>query len=173
MGQTAGGALRRSPDRIVAGVCAGLAGYTRVDPLLIRLVFVVLAAAHGIGILLYIVLWLLMEPAEGAPLRGQGLGDRVRALGEDIRNDVRSGFRRSTSPPPAPSDPAGGRYGSGSSSPPPVEHGPRGLWLGLVLIALGAFFLLENLGILNGFRWDLFWPAVLIAIGLLFLLRRR
>jgi hypothetical protein len=42
-----------------------------------------------------------------------------------------------------------------------------------VLIALGAFFLLENLGILNGFRWDLFWPAVLIAIGLLFLLRRR
>ena len=45
--------------------------------------------------------------------------------------------------------------------------------LGIILIVLGAYFLLTNLGVLANIRWDLFWPAVLIALGLLLLLRRR
>ena len=62
----------------------------------------------------------------------------------------------------------------GSAGRPPFYRGqPRGLWIGVILILLGAYFLLSNLGILSGFRWDLFWPAVLILIGLLFLVRRR
>jgi hypothetical protein len=32
---------------------------------------------------------------------------------------------------------------------------------------------LTNLGVLINVRWDLFWPAVLILLGLLLLLRRR
>jgi hypothetical protein len=47
------------------------------------------------------------------------------------------------------------------------------LWAGIILIALGAYFLLANIGLLAGLRWDLFWPIVLIAIGLLILVRRR
>jgi len=46
------------------------------------------------------------------------------------------------------------------------------LWGGVILIALGAYFLIANLGFLSGFRWDVFWPVVLIAIGLLVLFRR-
>jgi hypothetical protein len=38
---------------------------------------------------------------------------------------------------------------------------------------LGAYFLLTNLGVLSNIRWDLFWPAVLIVLGLLLLVRRR
>jgi MYXO-CTERM domain-containing protein len=38
---------------------------------------------------------------------------------------------------------------------------------------LGAYFLLTNLGVLSNLRWDLFWPAVLIVLGLLLLVRRR
>jgi len=56
--------LRRSrSDRMVAGVCAGLAEYFSVDPVLVRLVFVLLALAGGPGVLLYIVLWIIMPEA--------------------------------------------------------------------------------------------------------------
>ena len=44
---------------------------------------------------------------------------------------------------------------------------------GDILIALGTYFLIDNLGLLRGFRWELVGPVVLIAIGLLVLVRRR
>jgi phage shock protein C len=53
--------LRRSSgQRMIAGVCGGLAEYFNVDPILIRLVFVVLAFMGAGGVLLYIVLWIIM-----------------------------------------------------------------------------------------------------------------
>jgi phage shock protein C len=183
MGETAGGVLRRGSDRIVGGVCSGLAGYFGVDVLLVRIVFVILALTPpGIGIILYLVLWFLMEPPQGAPVSAtRNVGERLRAMGQELREDFRTGFFHSqaggpTSSPPSP--PAGG-----GPTPPPHPHGgwgpgghrgrPSGLWAGIILIALGAYFLLANVGLLSGFRWDLFWPVVLIAIGLLVLVRRR
>ena len=43
---------------------------------------------------------------------------------------------------------------------------------GLVLIALGAIFLLSNAGVFRIVRWDLAWPLVFIAIGVLLLAQR-
>jgi hypothetical protein len=37
---------------------------------------------------------------------------------------------------------------------------------GLILIALGVLFLLKNLGIISGSVWDIFWPILLIVLGL-------
>jgi signal transduction histidine kinase len=48
---------RRERDRVVAGVCGGIADALGVDPTLVRLVFAVLALAGGAGILLYLALW--------------------------------------------------------------------------------------------------------------------
>jgi phage shock protein C len=187
MGETTGGVLRRGSDRIVGGVCSGLAAYFGVDVLLVRIVFVILALTPpGIGIILYFVLWFLMEPPQGAPSwTTRNVGDRLRAMGQEIREDFRTGFSRSqagdSATPPSPPSASGGPAPPPAGSPPP-EHGwwgpghhgrPRGLWAGIILIALGAYFLLANVGLLSGFRWDLFWPIVLIAIGLLVLVRRR
>jgi phage shock protein C len=48
--------LRRSRhDKMIAGVCGGLGRYLGVDPVLLRIAFVVLAIAGGSGILIYIV----------------------------------------------------------------------------------------------------------------------
>ena len=55
--------FRRSrSDRIVAGVCGGLAKYFDKDPLLTRVVYVVVsvAAAAFPGLLVYLLLWLLV-----------------------------------------------------------------------------------------------------------------
>lgn len=174
MGETTGGVLRRGSDRIVAGVCSGLAHYFGLDVMLVRIVFIVLALLHGVGIVLYIVLWFLMDPP--ASLQAEGsrhFGERLRSMGDEIRDDFRTGFRRSqsssTEPPATPTTSTPG----GSTSPPPIYGRPRGLWLGIILIVAGAYFLLDNLGYLNAFRWDVFWPVVLIAIGIFVLLRRR
>ena len=62
--------LRRNrTDRVIAGVCGGLGRYLGVDPVLLRIAFVVLAIAGGGGILLYVVSWILIpEEREGEPL---------------------------------------------------------------------------------------------------------
>jgi phage shock protein C len=56
---------RNLNNRVVAGVCSGLADYFAIDPILVRLAFVVIAFAGGASILAYIVLWIVMPPGEG------------------------------------------------------------------------------------------------------------
>lgn len=44
---------------------------------------------------------------------------------------------------------------------------------GIVLIIIGIAFLLKNLGVISTGAWGFIWPALLVALGLWFLLRRR
>jgi len=52
--------MRSSSDKMIAGVCGGLAKYFGIDAVLVRILFVVFALAGGPGILLYIILWIVM-----------------------------------------------------------------------------------------------------------------
>jgi len=54
---------RSRSDRMLAGVCGGLAEYFGVDPTLVRLLFVLMALAGGPGVLFYIIL-VLIVPSE-------------------------------------------------------------------------------------------------------------
>lgn len=62
--------LRRSRDeRVIGGVCGGLGRYLGIDPVLLRIAFVILAIAGGGGVVLYIVSWILIpEQKEGEDL---------------------------------------------------------------------------------------------------------
>ena len=64
-------------ERVIAGVCAGIARSLGVDPTLVRLVFALLALAGGAGILLYLALWM----SAGGPGHCRGLlsSSRVRS----------------------------------------------------------------------------------------------
>src|SRR3954452_24365870 len=57
--------MQRASDRVIAGVCSGLARSQRIDPLIVRVTFVVLAVAGGVGIPLYLGLWWLMPGPDG------------------------------------------------------------------------------------------------------------
>ncbi len=50
-------------DRIIAGVCAGIARYFDTDPVLVRAIFVLLALIKGIGVALYLILLMIMPVA--------------------------------------------------------------------------------------------------------------
>lgn len=54
-------------DKMIGGVCGGIAAYFNVDPTLVRLIAVVLALVGGGGILAYLLAWLIMpKPGPGA-----------------------------------------------------------------------------------------------------------
>jgi phage shock protein C len=56
--------LYRSNNRLLGGVCAGIAEYLGWDPTLVRIAYIILSIASiGFpGILVYIILWIVMPP---------------------------------------------------------------------------------------------------------------
>ncbi|HYZ11326.1 MAG TPA: PspC domain-containing protein [Actinomycetota bacterium] len=62
--------LRRSrADRVIAGVCGGLGRYLGIEPVMLRIAFVLLLVTGGAGFLLYLVAWIAIpEEAEGEDL---------------------------------------------------------------------------------------------------------
>ena len=144
---------RSRTDSMIGGVCGGLGQYLGIDPIIVRLFFVLLALGDGVGVLIYLVLWLIVPrqgQAEAATLEeniraGAGeIAERARALGDDLRE--------------------------AACSPNPQA----GLIIGVALIVLGVVFLLQNLHIawLRWLDFDLLWPGLLIVAGLALLLRR-
>ena len=51
---------RSGKEKLLAGVCGGIAEYLKVDPVLIRLVWVALILTGGIGIPLYLIAWIVI-----------------------------------------------------------------------------------------------------------------
>jgi phage shock protein C len=56
--------LRLRNGRMVAGVCAGLAAYFKVDVNLVRLGFGVFTVFYGLGVVAYLIAWVIL-PEEG------------------------------------------------------------------------------------------------------------
>ena len=60
---------RSSSDKMVAGVCGGLARWLDIDATLVRIFFALLGVLTGIGFALYLILWIVL-PYEGAGRAG-------------------------------------------------------------------------------------------------------
>jgi phage shock protein C len=75
--------LRRSrTSRVLAGVCGGIGHYFGVDPVVVRVAFILLVVAgFGLGILLYILLWLVIPE--------ESFGDQVVHRSAEDRNGPR------------------------------------------------------------------------------------
>ncbi len=56
---------RSGKDKILGGVCAGIAEYFGWDPTLVRIAWVIISLMYGMGVLLYLVCWAIM------PLKGK------------------------------------------------------------------------------------------------------
>lgn len=53
--------LRRNTySKILGGVCSGLGEYFGIDPLFVRLAFIALFFVYGLGIIPYIILWVII-----------------------------------------------------------------------------------------------------------------
>jgi phage shock protein C len=55
---------RSREDKMIAGVCGGLGDYFGIDPVIIRIIFIILFLSVGSGILIYLLAWIIipLEP---------------------------------------------------------------------------------------------------------------
>ncbi len=51
---------RSRTNKIIAGVCGGIADYTNIDPTVIRLLWLLLSLIWGAGIVAYIIAWIII-----------------------------------------------------------------------------------------------------------------
>ena len=51
---------RSRTERMIAGVCGGIAEYIGIDPTLVRVIWVLITLMAGVGALLYLILWVVM-----------------------------------------------------------------------------------------------------------------
>lgn len=47
-------------DSVIGGVCAGIANYFNIDPVIVRILAILLALLHGAGILAYLIAWIII-----------------------------------------------------------------------------------------------------------------
>ncbi len=83
--------MRSETDKILGGVCGGIAAYLNIDSVLIRLAFVVLLFASGIGFPIYIILWLIMPRDDGEIKVGSEV---IQKNIEDMSSTVSSSVNR-------------------------------------------------------------------------------
>lgn len=177
----------RGSDRILGGVCSGLAEGFHVEALWVRLAFVVLAFINGVGVLLYVVLWVLMPERAGYRSPGQNvfesMGADMKRAWADLKVQFRGGTAASTggaltatavtagttesSPPTASSGTGEAPAESSPAVVRPAMQNPSFIF-GAILVVLGIAFLAANSGFVT---WDVIWPAALIALGIALLVR--
>ncbi len=83
---------RSRTDQMVAGVCGGLGRYLRIDPVIVRIFFLLLLFTSGIGFPLYLVMWIVI-PYEGEA--AAGTAETARAGGDEISARAARDGRRS------------------------------------------------------------------------------
>lgn len=132
---------RSEADKMLAGVCGGIAAYLDIDSVFIRLAFVLLAFASGIGLAIYFIMWLVM-PRESIVAASDAvvMQDNIK----ELKGTISSGAGRLSKP----------------------------ATIGVVLIMLGVYFLLAQLG-LAGWLSGAIWPVLIIGGGLYWLWKRK
>ncbi len=144
---------RSRTDRIIAGVCGGLGNYFDIDPIFIRLLFIVFTLVGGSGILLYFLAWILI-PEESLkdshnetskhPEKQGDMGETIESKAKLVAEDIRNSFKSH-------------RHSRGQNL------------VAVLLIVFGVLFLAQNL--FHIIIWDNLWPVLVIIVGIAIILR--
>jgi phage shock protein PspC (stress-responsive transcriptional regulator) len=89
----------RDPDnRVLGGVCGGLGAYLGMDPIILRILFIIAFFGFGVGFFIYIILWIIIPEAKtiaqkiemrGEPVNVSNIGNFVREEFDNIKNNFK------------------------------------------------------------------------------------
>jgi phage shock protein C len=147
--------------KVLGGVCSGLAEYFEMDVTVIRLLFAFTVIVMGVGIIPYIVLWIVL------PKKGY------------LYNQYNNPTVDYTVPPQSTEEPFTHQgnpfenrpYANKPFANVPFENVPlkqksnAGIIVGMVLIIVGAAILIDEYDLIPDFDFDRLWPAILVFVG--------
>lgn len=90
--------LYRNPDdSIISGVCGGIGAYLNVDPVWIRLIFILFFFGYGVGFFIYMALWIVLPKADSEERKRELFGDYF-SYRSDRSQKTDSGYTSGYSP---------------------------------------------------------------------------
>ena len=151
-------------DRMIAGVCGGLAKYFDIDPTIVRVLFVVSIFIGGGGIIAYIILWIVV-PEEQIIFQSAGQDSQSSqsdSNSEDSNTNQESSKFDSTSFNAGINEKVNEATNEINKIIDEARSNKK-VFGGTILILLGILFLLDNL--FPRFDFGDYWPIILIALG--------
>ena len=135
---------RSLKDRILGGVCGGLASYLQIDVVLVRLFFLVFTLVGGVGPLVYIIMWILVPSEEGVYPGAQPYtinGEEIKEKAESMKNEFVNAVNK------------------------PGQK--TALYAGIALVLVGAYLFLKNLDFawLSWLNTNVILAALIAAAG--------
>jgi phage shock protein C len=159
---------RSRHDRVITGVCGGIAEYLEVDPTLVRLVAVLLGlASFGAAVVAYLVMTIVVPEEPVGIVEGSGSAVTEMPDAPTQEQPRPEPINPPGMPPPPPS--AYQQYGRGRE---PRRHPRRGgIWFGVLLVIIGLLLLAAEFA--PGLDLWRLWPLVIVLIGIRLLFRDR
>ena len=136
---------RSQSNSVIAGVCGGLGDSLNVDPILFRVLFLLALIIGGSGFIVYLILWIVLPLEEIPVINSSNEPD----MEEEKKDQMFSGEVKSDNMEQKKKD----------------QKNDGNLWGGLILITLGAIFLIDRFVPRIDFG-DL-WPLILIVVGVI------
>jgi phage shock protein C len=139
--------FRSAKSKVFGGVAGGIAEYFDIDPIIIRLLFVIIAFAGGGGAVVYLILWVALPLEPLSPFTMNMGSSESTGTGN-------------------PGQQPGTNFEQGSANPfemPVKPQNRNGLIGGIVLISLGLIFLANKF--IPSINFHDLWPLVLVVIG--------
>ncbi len=149
---------RSRRNRVFLGVCGGLGEFFNLDPVLIRVIVVIITLCTGVfpGLLTYFIIAMIV------PLEGSTAANPEQSFHENVADIKDSSIKLGK-----------GIRSTFENQPPHKTNTDNSavtglIILGTVLIALGAIFIVEQ--IFHWSRWAFTFPALLVLAGLVIIL---
>ncbi len=136
---------RSKEDKMIAGVCGGVADYFQIDPVWVRLVAVLLIFADGIGIIMYLLAWILIPEN---PDQSSTKKTKFEEAWGNIKNH---------------------KYSRNKTEKTCCFRNNKNIFLGVILVIIGV------IALLNSTHWidsKFIWPSLIILLGIFLLARR-
>ena len=143
--------FRSIDDYMIAGVCGGLAKYFKIDSSLVRIIFILLTLSGGSGFLIYLVLWLVVPKEEGVE-KEIDREEKIKEFAGEIKNKAKSMAKEI------------------KIETKVKKVGKKINVLGIILILVGMVAIWNEVAPFT-IQWNLFFPALLILVGILVLFR--
>jgi len=141
---------RSKTNRVFFGICGGLGEYFNIDPILFRIIFVLLALAQGIGLILYIIAAFIIptSPSSLDENENKDFMDNIAKNARDLSGEIKQN-----------------RSWLSSS---------RNI-LGIIIIIIGFLLFAQSLfpRSFGSFFWSLFIPIIVVILGLFFIIKRK